>query len=117
MEAGADPHLEHGLRPVLGRQDPDAGQSPRLFAGSPIYVLYLRLLGAKIGKGVMIFSRTVPVCTDLLTIGDNTVIHKNSFFLCYRARPGVLEKGPVTFGRNVLVSEKTTFDIGTVDGG
>lgn len=84
-----------------------------LFAGSPIYVLYLRLLGAKIGKGVVIFSRTVPVCTDLLTIGDNTVIHKNSFFLCYRARPGVLEKGPVTFGQNVLISEKTTFDIGT----
>ena len=84
-----------------------------LFAGSPIYVLYLRLLGAKIGKGVVIFSRTVPVCTDLLTIGDNTVIHKNSFFLCYRARPGVLEKGPVTLGSNVLVSEKTTFDIGT----
>ena len=87
-----------------------------LFAGSPIYVLYLRLLGAKIGKGVVIFSRTVPACTDLLTIGDNTVIHKNSFFLCYRARPGVLEKGPVTFGRNVLVSEKTTFDIGTAMG-
>ena len=84
-----------------------------LFAGSPIYVLYLRLLGAKIGKGVVIFSRTVPVCTDLLTIGDNTVIHKNSFLLCYRARPGVLEKGPVTLGSNVLVSEKTTFDIGT----
>lgn len=84
-----------------------------LFAGSPIYVLYLRLLGAKIGKGVVIFTRTVPVCTDLLTIGDNTVIHKNSFLLCYRARPGVLEKGPVTLGSNVLVSEKTTFDIGT----
>lgn len=84
-----------------------------LFAGSPLYVVYLRMLGAKIGKGVVIFSRTVPVCTDLLTIGDNTVIHKNSFFLCYRARPGVLEKGPVTLGRNVLVSEKTTFDIGT----
>ena len=84
-----------------------------LFAGSPIYVLYLRLLGAKIGKGVVIFSRTVPVCTDLLTIGDNTVIHKNSFFLCYRARSGVLEKGPVTLGSNVLVSEKTTLDIGT----
>ncbi|HEX9087231.1 MAG TPA: Pls/PosA family non-ribosomal peptide synthetase [Arthrobacter sp.] len=85
----------------------------RLFAGSPLYVVYLRLLGAKIGKGVVIFSRTVPVCTDLLTIGDNTVIHKNSFFLCYRAIPGIIEMGPVTLGRNVLVSEKTTFDIGT----
>lgn len=84
-----------------------------LFVGSPIYVLYLRLLGAKIGKGVVIFSRSMPVCTDLLTIGDNTVIHKNSFFLCYRATSGVLEKGPVTLGRNVLLSEKTTLDIGT----
>jgi non-ribosomal peptide synthetase-like protein len=84
-----------------------------LFAGSPIYVLYLRLLGAKIGKGVVIFSRTVPVCTDLLTIGDNTVIYSSSFFICCRARTGVIEKGTVTLGSNVLVSEQTTFDIGT----
>ncbi|MCB5292667.1 Pls/PosA family non-ribosomal peptide synthetase [Arthrobacter sp. SO3] len=84
-----------------------------LFAGSPLYVLYLRLLGAKIGKGVVIFSRTVPVCTDLLTIGDDTVIHKHSYLLCYRAIPGTIEKGPVTLGKNVLVSETTTFDIGT----
>lgn len=84
-----------------------------VFAGSPLYVLYLRLLGAKIGKGVVIFSRMVPVCTDLLTVGEGSVIHKNSFFLCCRARSGVIEKGPVTLGRNVLVSEKTTLDIGT----
>ncbi|MFC9351969.1 Pls/PosA family non-ribosomal peptide synthetase [Arthrobacter sp. NPDC057013] len=84
-----------------------------LFAGSPLYVLYLRLLGAKIGKGVVIFSRTVPACPDLLTVGDDTVIHKNSFFLCYRARPGVIETGRVTLGRNVLVSESTMFDIWT----
>jgi non-ribosomal peptide synthetase-like protein len=84
-----------------------------LFAGSPLYVLYLRLLGAKIGKGAVIFSRMVPVCTDLLTVGDGTVIHKNSFFLCARARSGVIETGPVTLGKNVLVSEKTTLDIGT----
>lgn len=84
-----------------------------LFAGSPLYVLYLRLLGAKIGKGVVIFSRTVPACPDLLSIGDNTVIHKGSYFLCYRARPGVIEKGPVTLGSNVLISEQSTFDIGT----
>ena len=73
-----------------------------LFAGSPLYVLYLRLLGAKIGKGVVIFSRKVPGCPDLLTVGDNTVIHKDSSFLCYRARPGIIEKGPVTLGSNVL---------------
>ena len=36
-----------------------------LFAGSPLYPLYLRALGAKIGRGVVILSRTrpcVPIC-------------------------------------------------------
>ena len=40
-----------------------------LFAGSPVYNLYLRALGAKIGRGVVILSRSVPVATDLLTVG------------------------------------------------
>ena len=55
----------------------------------------------------------MPACPDLLTIGDNTVIHKDSWFLCYRAHAGIIEMGPVTLGRNVLVSERTTLDIGT----
>lgn len=87
-----------------------------LFAGSPLYVLYLRLMGAKIGKGVVILSRMVPACPDLLTIGDNTVINKNASFLCYRARSGMIEKGTVTLGSNVYVSERTTLDIGTTMG-
>src|SRR5206468_7024540 len=33
----------------------------RLFIGTPLYVLFLRALGAKIGPGVVIFSRRVPV--------------------------------------------------------
>ncbi|WP_258308748.1 phosphopantetheine-binding protein, partial [Streptomyces sp. NWU339] len=52
------------------------------FVGNPLYVLYLRALGARIGPGVTILSRTVPVCTDLLTIGAGTVIRKESYFLC-----------------------------------
>ncbi|MFP3460913.1 Pls/PosA family non-ribosomal peptide synthetase [Arthrobacter globiformis] len=83
------------------------------FAGSPLYVLYLRMLGAKIGKGAVIFSRNVPACPDLLTVGDHAVIHKNAFFLCYRARPGVIETGRVTLGSNALLSENTTLDIWT----
>ena len=39
------------------------------FAGTPLYSLYLRALGAKIGRGVAVLSPTVPVCTDLITIG------------------------------------------------
>src|SRR5207249_7329444 len=72
----------------------------RLFFGTPLYALYLRALGAKIGPGVVIFSRRVPVCTDLLTIGAGTVIRKESFFLCYRAHAGRIETGAVTLGRD-----------------
>jgi non-ribosomal peptide synthetase-like protein len=87
-----------------------------LFAGSPLYVLYLRALGAKIGPGVVIFSRNVPVCTDLLTIGAGTVIRKDSFFTCYRARAGLIETGTVTVGKDVFVGEATVIDIGTTLG-
>ena len=84
-----------------------------LFAGSPLYVLYLRALGAKIGRGAAIFSRHAPICTDLLTIGAGTVIRKDSFFLCYRAHAGRIQTGAVTLGRDVYIGEKTMLDIGT----
>ena len=84
-----------------------------LFAGSPLYVLYLRALGAKVGRGAVILSRRVPVCTDLLTVGDGSVIHKDSFFTCYRAERGVIQPGPVTLGRDVVVGEATVLDIET----
>src|SRR5437762_7540444 len=84
-----------------------------LFVGSPLYALYLRALGANIGPGVAIFSRRVPVCTDLLTIGAGTVIRRESFFLCYRAHAGRIETGAVTLGRNVFIGEKTVLDINT----
>ena len=84
-----------------------------LAVGSPLYVWYLRALGAKVGRGTVIFSRHVPVCTDLLTIGADTVIRKESFFGCYRAHAGWIQAGTVTIGRNVFIGEKTVLDINT----
>ena len=84
-----------------------------LTVGSPMYVWYLRALGAKVGRGTVIFSRHVPVCTDLLTIGANTVIRKESYFGCYRAHAGWIQTGTVTIGRNVFIGEKTVLDINT----
>jgi non-ribosomal peptide synthetase-like protein len=85
----------------------------RLFIGTPLYTLYLRALGAKIGPGVVIFSRRVPVCTDLLTIGAGTVIRKEVIFNGYRAQSGRIETGPVTLGRDVFVGERSVLDIHT----
>jgi non-ribosomal peptide synthetase-like protein len=100
---------------TLVRSSPAA----RLFIGTPLYTLYLRALGAKIGPGVVILSRRVPVCTDLLTVGAGTVIRKEAIFNGYRAQSGRIETGPVALGRDVFVGERSVLDINTSigDGG
>jgi non-ribosomal peptide synthetase-like protein len=94
---------------TLVRSSPAA----RLFIGTPLYTLYLRALGAKIGPGVVILSRCVPVCTDLLTIGAGTVIRRAAIFNGYRAQSGRIETGPVALGRDVFVGERSVLDINT----
>jgi non-ribosomal peptide synthetase-like protein len=84
-----------------------------MFRGSPLYVLYLRALGAKIGRGVVLFSRTVPVCTDLLTIGDGTIIRKDAALSGYQAHAGMIRTGPTPLGRNVVIGEGAVIDIWT----
>ncbi|MFE2355553.1 Pls/PosA family non-ribosomal peptide synthetase [Streptomyces parvulus] len=84
-----------------------------LFTGTPLYPLYLRALGARVGRGVTFLSRGLPVCTDLLTIGAGTVVRKDSLVNCYRATDGVIETGPVSLGADAVVSEATVLDIRT----
>src|SRR5439155_23287258 len=86
------------------------------FVGSPLYGLYLRALGAKVGPGTLILSRRIPVCTDLLTIGARTVIRNEAIFNGYRAHAGRIEIGPVTLGRDAYVGEMTVLDIDTAMG-
>ncbi len=88
----------------------------RLFVGTPLYNLYLRALGARIGRGAVILTPHLPVCTDLLTIGAGAVIRKDSYLNGYRARAGVIETGPVTVGAGAFVGEETVLEIGTVLG-
>ncbi|MDQ6806414.1 MAG: amino acid adenylation domain-containing protein [Actinomycetota bacterium] len=82
-----------------------------LVVGSPLYTLYLRALGARIGPRVLIFTKHVPVCADLVSIGGNSVIHKETFLNGYRAQAGVIEIGPVALGKNTFVGERTVLDI------
>ena len=88
----------------------------RLCMGTPLYPLYLRALGAKIGPGAAIFTHHVPVCADLLTVGPGSVIRKDTYLNGYRARSGVIETGAVTLGANVFVGEQTVLDIDTTIG-
>jgi len=103
------PYVRFWIVKTLVRSSPAA----RLFIGTPLYTLYLRALGAKIGPRVVILSRNVPVCTDLLTIGAGTVIRKAAIFNGYRAQAGRIHTGPVTLGRDVFVGERSVLDINT----
>ncbi|MCE0763736.1 AMP-binding protein [Pseudonocardia kujensis] len=87
-----------------------------LMVGSPLYTLYLRLLGAKVGRDVVILTRFVPICTDLISVGAGTVVRKDAYLLGYRAHAGKIQQGPVTLGRDVVVGEKCVLDVGTAMG-
>jgi len=83
------------------------------FAGTPIYNMYLRLLGAKIGKHVVIMSKSGPVCTDLIEIGDNTIISRETIFKGYRAEGGYMQTGRISIGKDCYVGEASIIEIDT----
>lgn len=85
----------------------------RLMVGTSLYGLYLRALGARVGPGAVIFTRHVPVCTDLLSIGRNSVVLKEAYLNGYRARAGTIEVGGITLGEDAFVGERSVLDIET----
>ena len=87
--------------------------APMALFGDPFYNLYLRLLGAKIGENAVIHSTAVPVCTDLISIGDNTILGKDSIVLGYAAQSNYIYTGPVQIGSNAFVGEAGVVDINT----
>ena len=93
-----------------------ANPAARLCVGTPLYGLYLRALGAKIGRGAVIYTNHVPVVTDLLTVRAGSVVRKDTFINGYRARAGVIEIGAVTIGAGVFVGEQSVLDIDTTMG-
>lgn len=86
------------------------------FIGTPLYNVYLRLMGARIGRNVILNWRSAPVCTDLVTIGDNTIVRKNTILLGYRAQSNFIHTGPVAIGSNAFVGEASVLDIDTAMG-
>ena len=87
-----------------------------LIVGTPLYSLYLRAMGARVGRRALVLSHRLPVCTDLITIGDDAVIRKETYLNGYRARSGLIEMGPVTIGRRAFVGQGTVCDIDTAVG-
>ena len=74
-------------------------------AGTPIYNLFLRALGADVGRGALIVSRRMPLVTDLLTVGPGAVVRRNVLFNGYHAEAGRIRTGRVTIGAGAHVGE------------
>jgi non-ribosomal peptide synthetase-like protein len=87
-----------------------------VFTGTPIYNFYLRAMGAKIGRNAVISCRWGPVCPDLLSIGENTILRKDTIVLGYRAQSNFIHIGPVEIGSNAFVGEASVIDIDTAMG-
>jgi len=85
--------------------------APLAMVGGPFRVLYLRLLGARIGANTVIHSRALPVTTDLVTIGSGTILERETIVQGYKARSNRIYTGPVTIGSNVFVGEAGVVDI------
>jgi non-ribosomal peptide synthetase-like protein len=86
------------------------------FIGTPLYNAYLRMMGARIGRNVIIRCSHAPVCTDLMTIGDNTIVRNETSMLGYRAQSNFIRMGPVTIGSNSFVGDRSVLDIDTAMG-
>lgn len=104
-------HLRFWLVGALVRSSPMVA-----FVGTPVYNLYLRALGARIGRGALIRTRSVPVATDLVAVGAGTVVRKDVVLSGYRAEAGRIRTGPVAVGRDVVLAEQTVLDIDTAVG-
>ena len=84
--------------------------------GARIWHFVHVLPGCRIGRNVVINCRSAPVCTDMVTIGDNTILRKDSIVLGYRAQSNFIQIGPVEIGSNAFVGEASVLDIDTAMG-
>lgn len=81
-----------------------------IFIGTPIMPLYLRLLGARIGRNVSIETGDIGAY-DLLSIGDETSICAETQINGYRVEDGMLIIGSADIGRRCFVGIHSTLGL------
>jgi acetyltransferase-like isoleucine patch superfamily enzyme len=92
----------------------------RLFAGAvfrstPIWAMYLRLNGARLGRGCWVNSLKL-MDHSLLEFGDRVVIGSDASVSGHIIERGVLKTAPVRLGRNVTIGINSVVGIGTTIG-
>lgn len=75
--------------------------------GMSLFNVYLRLMGAKVGRNVILNSHKI-YDHDLLSIGDNTIVGGDVTIIAHVAEHRRLIRRRVTIGRNVTIGLGTT---------
>ncbi|HXZ18021.1 MAG TPA: amino acid adenylation domain-containing protein, partial [Roseiarcus sp.] len=87
------------------------------FAGTPLYNIYLRLLGAKIGRNAVVLSRAVPAVTaDLFEVGEDALVMRSALMPGYTAYGNRIHFDAIRIGRNAFVGEQSVLEIGSAIG-
>ena len=84
-----------------------------LLSGSSLNAMYLRALGAKIGRDTVIGSLSIR-SPDLLSVGDGTSIGSSVNFENARVERGELVLGPISIGNEAIVDSYATVESHTV---
>jgi non-ribosomal peptide synthetase-like protein len=87
--------------------------APMALVEGPLRNLYMRMLGAKVGANAVIQS-AFPICTDLIEIGTDAVLEKDTIVQGYRAQSNYIQTGCVHIGARAVVCEAGVVDINTV---
>ena len=82
-----------------------------MFRSTPVWTFYLRLNGARVGRGVWVNSLSV-MDHNLLELGDGTVIGSDVHLAAHIVEAGVLKTAPVRLGRDVTIGIGTVVEIG-----
>jgi acetyltransferase-like isoleucine patch superfamily enzyme len=86
-----------------------------VFRSTPVWVMYLRLNGAKIGRGCWVNSLKL-MDHSLLDFGDRVTIGSDASVSGHMIEHGLLKTAPVRIGRNVTVGINSVVGIGTTIG-
>lgn len=76
----------------------------RFARATTLYPVFLRMMGAKIGRDV-VFNTQHVYDLDIISVGDKTVIGANASILGHVGEKGKLLRAPITIGKNCTIGQ------------
>ena len=82
------------------------------FAGTPLFNVFLRSLGARIGRNAVVGTALFPVAADLFSVGDDAVVARTVVANGSSAFRNRLHFDGIRIGKNAYVGEAAMLDVG-----